>query len=156
MQTKTTALLAATILSIGAAGYAAGHAKLPPEIAARHGMMNLYSLNMGVVGGMARGNVDYDADAAQTAADNLAALGMIDHETMWPAGTSTDDVEGTRALPAIWTDRAGFQAEIDGFAEATQQLQAVAGDGLDALRGGVGAVGRTCGSCHDDYRASAN
>ena len=43
-------------------------------IGARQGQFKIMALNIGVLGGMARGTVDYDAVQAQIAADNLAAI----------------------------------------------------------------------------------
>ncbi|WP_371153487.1 cytochrome c [Jannaschia sp. 2305UL9-9] len=154
MKLSNLAILTATITGVAAAGFAASHARTPAEIAARKGQMQLISVHMGVIGNMARGNIDYDAAAAQEAADNLAAIGMISQTLLWPEDTAGH--EESRALPAIWEDRAGFDAAWDDFSTATVALQGVAGDGLDALRGGLGGVGRTCGTCHDTYRASAN
>lgn len=145
-------MVSSAVIAVGAASFADGHAKVPGEIVARHGVMNIMSLNMAVVGGMARGNTDYDAAAAQDAADSLAAVGMIKQTLLWPEGTSSEDTEISRALPAIWSDRAGFDAKWADYTEATANLKAAAGQGLDALRPAVGAVGGTCGGCHDDYR----
>jgi len=39
------------------------------------------------------------------------------------------------------------------LADASAALAEVAGDGLDALRSKVGAVGQACKGCHDDFRA---
>ena len=60
-----------------------------PAIAARKAHMDLYAFNLGLVGGMARGNIEYDADAASAAAANIAALSKIDQSRYWPEGTST-------------------------------------------------------------------
>ena len=51
---------------------------VPAAVQARQGQFQIMALNIGVVGNMARGNVDYDATAAQAAADNLVAISMLD------------------------------------------------------------------------------
>ncbi|WGH78542.1 c-type cytochrome [Jannaschia ovalis] len=153
---KRLTLIAATAAAsaIAASGLAESHEKMPAEIAARHGQMQLMSLHLGVVGNMARGNIDYDAAQAQMAADNLVAVSQISQDLLWPEGTANSDSQFSRALPAIWESRADFDAKWDAFGTATLELQAVAGDGLDPMKGGLGAVGRTCGGCHDDYRVA--
>ena len=35
----------------------------------------------------------------------------------------------------------------------TQKLAAVAGNGLDALKGQLGPTGKSCSNCHEDFRA---
>lgn len=125
-----------------------------PAVDARQGQFQLMALNIGVLGNMARGNTDYDAEAAQAAANNLLTISGLDQRFHWPEGTDNESIEGTRALPAIWED--GSRAfEIWGeFGAGAEGLAAVAGDGLDAMRAALGPVGAACGSCHDDYRAS--
>ncbi|MEM7644999.1 MAG: cytochrome c [Pseudomonadota bacterium] len=145
-------LVAPTVLAIAGTAFAAGHADVPAEIKARQGLMNILALNLGTVGNMARGNTDYDAEAAQIAADSLVAVTAIPQSPFWTPGTSTADTDQTRALPAIWEDNAGFGEKFMAFAEAASGLQAVAGDGLEPLQGAVQTLGRTCGGCHDDYR----
>jgi cytochrome c556 len=53
---------------------------------------------------------------------------------MFPAGTQLPE---SRALPAVWSDRAGFEAQ--------------AGD-KTAFGNAYKEVGGTCGSCHATYR----
>ncbi len=72
--------------------------------------------------------------------------------TLFPAGTQTGN--GTKALPEIWSDNAGFQKAAAGLGEAAAQLAKVAnaGDaaGVDAA---IKAVGDACGACHRTFRA---
>lgn len=123
-----------------------------PAVGARQGHMQIMSLNIGVLSQMARQNVDYDADTAQVAADNLLALTQINQQFYWPQGTDSDSIEGTRALPAIWSDFPGVMAAGTQFSTAAEGLVAVAGDGLVSMRTALGPVGTACGACHDDYR----
>lgn len=122
------------------------------KIKARQGQMWIIALNMGVLGGMAKGEIDYDADAAQRAADSLAALGQIDQTLLWAAGTDADSIEGTEALPAIWSDGSKFMDIWGNFTAAANEMQAVAGTGQDALGPMLGKLGATCKACHSDYR----
>lgn len=148
---KTTLAAALTISAIAVTAHADSHGP-NPAVVARQGHMQIMSLNVGVLGQMARGNVDYDADTAQAAAGNLLALSTINQRFYWPEGTDSESIEGTRALPAIWSDFPGVMEVGTQFANATQGLAGVAGDGLDAMRTALGPVGAACGACHDDYR----
>jgi len=152
MKLKTIALGTAVSMTVAAAAIAAAHENMPAQIVARHGLMTVISLNLGVVGDMARGRAEYDADAAKVAADNLAAVAGISQELLWPEGTSSDDREDSRALPKVWEDRAGFDAAWDDYGTAAAALAEVAADGSDALGGAMGALGKSCGNCHDTYR----
>jgi len=123
-----------------------------PAVKARQSHMTLYGHNLGLLGGMARGNIDYDAEAATAAAANLAALAALDQSRYWPEGTDSDTLMETRALPAIWENIPDVIEKSRTLAAATGTLATEAGGGLDALRASLGPVGEACGACHEDYR----
>ena len=141
-------------LALGASfATAGGHSDpLAAAVKARQAHMTLYSFNLGPLGGMARGNIDYDAEAAQRAADNLAALTSVSQAGYWPPGSDSEAVEGSRALPAIWADGSDIGAKGAEFVDAVTMLQAEAGKGLEALQAAMGPVGKGCGGCHEAYR----
>ncbi|MCV2865706.1 c-type cytochrome [Albidovulum sediminicola] len=124
------------------------------QIDARQGIMDYRALQMGVLGGMVKGEVEYDAAAAQKAADALLAASTLDASMLWPAGSDSDAVMETAALPAIWAEGSDIGAKGKAMAEAAAALQAAAGGGLDALKAAFGPVGAACGDCHKTYRKS--
>ncbi|MCA0301063.1 MAG: cytochrome c [Proteobacteria bacterium] len=72
---------------------------------------------------------------------------------MFPAGSTQD----SKALPAVWTDWAGFQAASKASDAAYDKLAAAAGSGDQAaLAAAFADTGKTCGACHDKFRAKAN
>ena len=134
----------------------ASAAKDPNEkaIEARRAVMKLQSWYAGPLFQMAKGDMEYDAAMAGTFAANLHAMATVEGGAMWPQGTDNEAYDGmTRTLPELWLTwpEAGKKAEA--LSEATAALAEVAGDGLDALRSKVGAVGKACKGCHDDFRA---
>lgn len=150
-------ILASTAaITIAGAAFAGGHSG-NPAVKARKSHMQLYGFNIGLLGGMAKGEIEYDAAAAKGAAENLAALSSLNQSRYWVPGTSNTELgEETRALPAIW--ESGSKAgEIGGqMAEAAATLASVAGDGKDAMTGALGPVGKACGDCHKGYRQPNN
>lgn len=151
--------LIAGIIAAGAIGTTAisdSHADKAAlsAVKARQSLMTLQAFNIGPLGGMAKGEIEYNAEAATAAATNLAALAKMDQSRMWPPGSDNaalgDDV--TEALPAIWAADSKIGDAAMALVEATTALQASAGDGLDALRGAIGPVGKACGNCHENYR----
>lgn len=125
-------------------------------VKARQGFFQLVGFEMGGLAAMAKGTVEYDANAAGAHAADLAALMSLHLEDYFAAGTSTEDLPGkTRALPAIWNDMDGFVARADALQAAVDNLGTVAAGGLDALRPAVGQLGGACKACHDDYRAKS-
>lgn len=102
---------------------------------------------MGILAPMARGEAAFDAAAAKSAFETIAS-DMTTFPTLFPEGSDTGD---TKAQPAIWTDRAGFDA-------LAAKLQTAATDAatsvttLEQLQAAVQTVGGVCGECHETYR----
>lgn len=75
----------------------------------------------------------------------------VAYAKLFPKGSDKGD---TKALPLIWTDWAGFEAANTASANAADAMAAAAGSGkMDALTAAFGATGKTCGACHEKYRA---
>ena len=150
---KSPLILAASfkVLTTGVA-FSGGHGG-NSAVKARQSHMSLYAHNLGILGGMAKGEVAYDADTATSAANNLVSMSTMSHVGYWTPGTSNAELgEETRALPALW--EAGSKAgEYGGdLAKAAAALAAVAGDGQEALGPALGGVGKACGACHKAYQ----
>jgi cytochrome c556 len=79
-------------------------------------------------------------------------LATISQQGYWPAGSDSDAIEGTRALPAAWSDYQGVVKIAGDFGAATTALAAVAGTGLEEMKAAMGPVGGACGACHKAYR----
>ncbi|MCU4651858.1 cytochrome c [Roseibacterium sp. SDUM158016] len=154
MTIRKTAFGLAALAALATSAPSAFAQDLPAPVQARQGQMDAMALNIGVLAGMARGNTEYDAEAAQAAANNLVALSQIDQRFSWPEGTDNFSLDGSRALPAIWENMAGFTEDYVAFGAAATGLAAVAGDGLEAVQAALGPLGGTCGACHDDFRQS--
>lgn len=146
--------LAVAGLAIAAtAVLAASHAgPFDGAIKARQSHMRLNGHNLGILGAMAKGNIDYDADAASAAAANLAALARMSQNGYWPAGSDSFELENTRALPELWQKFDDVTTKIDALAVATAAMESAAGSGLEALQAAMGPVGGACGACHKAYR----
>ena len=101
------------------------------------------------IGGMFKGEIEYDADAV------MASL-QVWHEVggkfgdLFPEGSESG--EGTEAAPAIWEDRDGFNAALADWRKATDAAIDAAPQSLDAAKESVGPVFETCKGCHDTYR----
>jgi cytochrome c556 len=72
---------------------------------------------------------------------------------MFPAGSGTGD---TRALPTIWSDRAGFEQVNANMVTQLQALRTAAASGdVAATTAAFNQTGATCGTCHRPYRGPA-
>ena len=137
-----------------AVGYSAAVlAQVKPEILVkqRQAAMTLQGKYFGPMGGMAQGKVPYNADTVALNAAFLDALSRMPWDGFAPA--SKDATVKTAALPAIWNDPAKFKTAQDNFQNAVQGLVKVSRGGDEAaVKTAIGAVGKTCGGCHTDFR----
>jgi len=70
---------------------------------------------------------------------------------MFPAGT---DLPTSRALPALWSDRPGFEAKAAAYEAAAGRLAEAAESGdRAAFLARWGELGAACSACHDLYRS---
>ena len=145
---------AALALTVLAAADARADSHLEGVVKARQGYFQLVRINAGLLFGMAKGDVAYDADKAQAAADNLVLLSSMETSAIWAAGTSKEEMPGkTRALKKIWDTWPAVGEKVDAFKKATADMADFAGTGVEGIQANAGALGSACKGCHDDYRA---
>lgn len=148
------AITAAAMTLTGAAAFADGHVE--HAIKARQSHMQLYAFNLGTLGAMAKGEVEYNAEAAQAAADNLAALASLNQSAYWPQGSDSGSSANSKAKAEMWSNFPEVMKIGSDMASASMAMKAAAGTDLAALRGAIGPVGAACGACHKAYRESDN
>lgn len=122
--------------------------------ALRQAHMSLYAANLGPLVGMARGEIEYDADAAALHANNIAAYSAASLRPFLIEGSSSEDLEDSRALPGIWENVEDFTAHQVDLHEAALAAANAAPDGQEAFVAAFQSVGQACGSCHETYRES--
>ncbi len=96
------ALTAAAMTITGTTVFADGHVE--HAIKARQAQMQLYAFSLGTLGAMAKGEVEYNAEAAQAAADNLATMTMLHPGAFWPQGSDSGSSENSRAKADMWSN----------------------------------------------------
>lgn len=119
-------------------------------IADRQAVMKENARDVGILVKMVKGETPFDAAAVLAALTALNTnVQKIDVAASFPVGSDKGD---TTASPKIWEDPAGFQAQVDKFKAVTAAAVANPAQDLDALKSQVGAIGQTCGTCHEAFR----
>ena len=147
---KRTVVAAGVVIALGAMGGAA-IAQQKPEVLVkqRQSAMTLIGKYFGPLGGMAQGRVPFDAKLVQRNADYLAALAQMPWDGFDPATKDTKSA----ALPAVFNDSGKFKEAANRLTSEVQKLQQVAKGGDEgAIKSQIGAVGKSCGGCHDNFR----
>jgi cytochrome c556 len=117
-------------------------------IAERKKLMKQNAQHTKGISAMVKGEAPFDAKAVTAAftawSEAAAALPKLFPDNSKSGGE-------TRALPKIWTDRKGFDAEVAAFAKAASARPS----DIEGLKKAFPAVGKACGDCHEGYRAAA-
>lgn len=121
---------------------------------ARHAQMQMVGYSIGVLGAVAKGEMEYSSEMVDSAAKNLQALARMDKASLWIAGTEQGTVDGSRAKAEIWSDPDGFAATFKQMEDAATALIGAADAG--AVGAGMGALGGSCKACHEKYRGPKN
>ncbi|MCE0732100.1 cytochrome c [Halomonas sp. G15] len=122
----------------------------------RQSALSVMAWQLGPMGDMAQGDIEYDAEEFATRANNLAAVAHLPWEGFMEGTLQGDDHDAeTDALAKIADDWEGFEEKQETFKQEAATLAQMVEDGeeFNALRGQVGAVGNSCKGCHDDFRA---
>lgn len=143
----TGSLLAAIGLSL--ACIAQAQVKPDTLVKQRQAVMTLQGKYFGPLGGMAQGKVPYNAEVV---ARNAAFLDALDKMAWDGFDASTKDVKSA-ALPAVFTDTAKFKEAQDRLQTEVTKLVSVSKGGDEAaVKAQLGAVGKACGGCHENFR----
>ena len=134
------------VLTLGLASAALAHEGVSdPQVKSRMMVMEEIRLNMGAIGGMAKGKLPFDAKKAETAKSKLLKASAKVQPAFKPAAQDP----ASEAAPAIWSDWDGFSAKAVAMDVA---LEALDTSSLESLKAGLGAIGQSCGGCHKVYR----
>jgi cytochrome c556 len=147
-------LLAATLVaSFGAAWAAGALAQAKPEILVkqRQAAMTLQGKYFGPLAGMAQGKLAYDASIVQRNAGYLDVLDKMPWDGFDPS-TKNVNVKSA-ALPAIWNEPAKFKEAQERLqSEISRLVSASKGGDEGAVKAQIGALGKACGNCHENFR----
>jgi len=148
--TKFSAVLLAAIGASFVLPAAAQFAKPEDAIKYRKNALFVMQQNFGRVAAMAGGKAPFDAKVAAES----AAVAEFTSKLPWEGFGPGTDKGDTKAKPEIWSEKAKFDDEARKMQAEMAKLSAAAKSGnLDSIKVAVNAVGGTCKSCHDDFRA---
>ena len=145
--------LASTIAmsSVAVAKEATSEKQAKASVQFRKAILQLVRSNMGPLGGMAKGQIPYDAEVMATNGLRIEQLSYM-MEDYFATDTRKFDLK-TDASDDIWKNSDDFNALALDMADAAKNLQQVAESGEESdFRKAIGAVGATCKACHDKYK----
>lgn len=118
----------------------------------RQAVLKLVGWSIGPLGAMARGRAPVEPEVVGTNATRISALMemMPDAFARDTRGSGVD----TKALDGIWDNMDDFNAKSLATLQAADAVVAAAAtEDETAIKTAIGKMARTCGSCHDEYKA---
>jgi len=134
----------------GMTGIAAAQQKPDVLVKQRQSAMTLIGKYWGPIAGMASGKVSpYNADVVSRNATYLENLAQMP----WDGFHESTKGEKSRALPAIWEQKAKFDELAQRLQSETAKLGQLARAKDEAgVKQQYAAVGKVCGACHESFR----
>ena len=149
MKKKVLMAAIAFALGTGASFQASAQAKPEQLVKQRQSAMALIGWYFGPIGAMMRGDRPFDAAVVARNAGYIEVLSHMPSEGFQP---STKD-EKSAARPEVWTDKPKFDKALETMqGEVAKLAQVAKGGDQGAIKTQFGAVGKSCGACHDDFR----
>jgi len=141
-----------TMLAIAAVavGITAVAAQQDP-IAARRAIMKANGQQAQIATKMVKGEEPFSVDKAKKVFATFQDVAKA-HE-LFPESSKTGD---TNALPAIWENKADFEARLTKLVADAKVAEARVAEGkvtdLDSFKAEFAEVQKNCGGCHQNYR----
>jgi cytochrome c556 len=115
-------------------------------IAARKAIMKANGEQAGIGAKMNKGEEAFDLAKAKKIFATYQDAAKT--QTLWPESSKTGD---TAALPAIWQNKADFDAKLVKFVNDAKAAEAAVTD-VDTFKAQFTEVQKNCGGCHQTYR----
>jgi cytochrome c556 len=145
-------VIATTAVVLGAVVIPGALAQVKPEVLVkqRQAKMILQGKYYGPMAAMAQGKAPFNGAVVQRNAgflDNLTRMAWDGYDP------STKD-EKSRTLPAAYENKVKFNDYVNRLENEAAKLVAVSTGGDEAaVKAQIGAVGKVCGGCHEDFRS---
>jgi cytochrome c556 len=137
--------IAATALCLGLAATAVTAQDAVVE--KREQMMKQVGASMGALGGIAKGEKPFDAEAVKTALTTIST-DMKAFPDQFPAGSEANSA----AAPVIWDNMDDFKAKAAKLAGDADTILASMPADQAGVQEAVKTLGANCGTCHQTYR----
>lgn len=115
----------------------------------RQAAFSMIRVQIGDMGDMLKGKVEFDAERFKHRANNAAALSKMP----WEAFVTGSDKGETSALPAIWSDDETFMKKATAFQQYADELAAAAQTGdKKVIAKAFGPWAKGCKDCHSSFK----
>ena len=152
---KLKLMLGSLALVLGAGFVATASAQVKPDVLVkqRQAGMTMIGKYWGPLAGMPSGKAPYNAERVVANAAILETLSKLPWDGFTESTKDIKDIK-TAALPAVFTENAKFKEGADAMQRSVAALAKISKGGDEAgIKSAIAEVGKTCGGCHDNFRA---
>jgi cytochrome c556 len=144
--------LSAAVLALLMGASFAAHAqfaKVEDAVEYRQASLSVMGTHFGRIAAVVKGEKPYD----KAALENDAAIVEMMSKLPWTAFPPNSIVGDSKAKPEIWTNGDKFKTDADNMQAAVAKLSVAAKSGdLNAIKAAFGDTGKTCKTCHQDFK----
>ncbi|ALG68351.1 c-type cytochrome [Beggiatoa leptomitoformis] len=150
--------ISVNVLAADAHDHASDHAmseRLHDAVEYRQGAFIIMGWNFGRMAAMVKGETPYNAEEFTQRANTIQLVSHLPIEGFkdMPESASGKTKMDTAAKTEIWTKFDDFTSKMKALEDASVKLAEVSKQGdLAAIKPVFAETGKTCKSCHDDYK----
>jgi cytochrome c556 len=134
------------VLAVAAVALTVATVSAQDPIEARKALMKANGQQAQIGGRMAKGEEPFSVEKAKMIFATYQKVATA--HTLWPDTSKTGD---TASLPAVWENKADFDAKLTKLANEAKAAEATVKD-LDSFKAQYTEVQKNCGGCHQTYR----
>jgi len=123
----------------------------------RINIMKALGNHISIIAANLKGKVSMNEDILPHSKAMLLTLSSINIDKIFPENTGPNGSLKTQALSNIWTEKNIFEKSMLNSIDKTKNLILAAESGnKQSMAKSLGALGKTCGACHDKFRKKKN
>ena len=123
----------------------------------RINIMKSLGNHISIIAANLKGKVSINEDILPHSQSMLLTLSSLNIEKIFPINTQASDSPKTKSLDSIWVEKELFQKSMLQSIEKTKDLVKAAESGNNQnIAKSLGALGKSCGACHDKFRKKKN
>ena len=123
----------------------------------RKNIMKAVGNHISIIAANLKGKVSINEDILPHSKSILLTLSSININKTFPSNSGPDNSTNTKSLENIWIEKDLFSNAMKDSAEKAKNLVIAAESGdKNNIAKSLGALGKTCGSCHNKFRKKKN
>lgn len=123
----------------------------------RKDIMKSLGNHISIIAANLKGKVDINEDILSHSKSIFLTLSSLNVDKTFPENSGPNSSSNTKSLQNIWTEKDVFRnAMKDSLEKSKNLVLAIESNNKENIAKSLGALGKTCGSCHKKFRKKKN